>query len=375
MQFYKWEPETDATETILGGLRALQERRKAAGATTTIPVSIIIDTSVLGVAAPITEDHMPWVMERIEAYELEERYVDLTFAVAERGLLDQFGNLHVKTMVVDGEVAIITGANPEYQHNFDQPWHDLATVFYGDIVQGVLDDIDYTWQNAQTWICPSSFSDREMCLIPAEMPVHVVPQASRNSDANACAVMGLTRAPSVVSNNEIDNPQDQAFLAAFENAERVIKIETPNINDDAVKDAIWNAIERGVEVRIITSKEFNEVAEGFVGGPNGQNIDEFYRELALRGHEDACRKLQIRWYSQDGQEPIVGNGAYASHTKYSSFDDQVVIVGTTNMDTASWNFSHELNLAIDDADLASQLDSQLFDADWERAIVVDVCAD
>jgi len=68
-----------------------------------------------------------------------------------------------------------------------------------------------------------------------------------------------------------------------------------------------------------------------------------------------------------------GNGPRAAHTKYSSYDDQVVIVGTTNMDTASWNFSHELNLAIDDADTTADMDRRLFDADWERAIVVDEC--
>jgi phosphatidylserine/phosphatidylglycerophosphate/cardiolipin synthase-like enzyme len=173
----------------------------------------------------------------------------------------------------------------------------------------------------------------------------------------------------------VENPQDQAFLAAFNSATRVIKLETPNINDDAVKGAILEAVKRGVEVRLITSKGFNETSEGFVGGPNGENISELYRDLALLGVNDPCSKLQVRWYSRDGLEPIVGNGAYASHTKYSSIDDQVVIVGTTNMDTASWNFSHELNLAVDDTAMAQKLNAQLFDADWGKAVVVEECRD
>jgi phosphatidylserine/phosphatidylglycerophosphate/cardiolipin synthase-like enzyme len=88
---------------------------------------------------------------------------------------------------------------------------------------------------------------------------------------------------------------------------------------------------------------------------------------------DACERLRIRWYSRDGIEPVLGNGPYASHVKYASVDDEVVIVGTTNMDTPSWNFSHELDLAIDDADTTRGFDAQLFDADWERAIDVDQC--
>jgi phosphatidylserine/phosphatidylglycerophosphate/cardiolipin synthase-like enzyme len=375
MQFYKWEPETDATETILAGIRTLQDRRKGEGASKAIIVRIVIDTSALSVAAPATEEHMPWVMERIEAYELDPRYIDLRFFVVERGFLNQFGNLHVKTMVVDGRVAIITGANPEHQHDFDKPWHDLATVFYGDIVGGVLDDIDFTHRDAQRWTCSSHSSDREACLVASEPFVHRQAQNPAPVAANTCAVLALSRTPSVIANNAVDNPQDQAFLAAFNGATRVIKIETPNINDDAVKTAILDAVKRGVEVRLITSKEFNESSEGFVGGPNGANVAELYRDLALLGVSDACSKLQVRWYSRDGQAPIVGNGAYASHTKYSSVDDQIVIVGTTNMDTASWNFSHELNLAIDDNAMAQKLNTQLFDADWGKAVVVEECRD
>jgi phosphatidylserine/phosphatidylglycerophosphate/cardiolipin synthase-like enzyme len=374
MQFYKWEPETDATETILAGIKALEERRRGQGASSPIPVRILIDTSALGVAAPVTETHMPWVMERVEAYEIDPTYVDLRFAVLERGFLNQFANLHVKSMVVDGRVAMITGANPEHQHNFDEPCHDLGTVFYGDIVEGILEDIDYSWEGAQYWVCPSSSDERSICLAPASVPLHQAAAQGESLPGNACAVLGLSRTPSLTANNDIDNPQDQAFLAAFDGARQIIKIETPNINDDAVKAALLNAVKRGVEVRLITSKEFNETSEGFVGGPNGENVAELYRDLALLGVPDACSKLKVRWYSKDGLTPILGNGAYASHTKYSSMDEQIVIVGTTNMDTASWNFSHEFNLAIDDAELAKKLNQQLFDADWERALTTEECA-
>jgi phosphatidylserine/phosphatidylglycerophosphate/cardiolipin synthase-like enzyme len=83
---------------------------------------------------------------------------------------------------------------------------------------------------------------------------------------------------------------------------------------------------------------------------------------------DACKKLQIRWYSRDGLRPVVGNGIYASHAKYASVDDTVVIVGTANMDTQSWNNSRELNIIVDDADLATAWDAQLFVADWTRGV-------
>jgi phosphatidylserine/phosphatidylglycerophosphate/cardiolipin synthase-like enzyme len=140
-----------------------------------------------------------------------------------------------------------------------------------------------------------------------------------------------------------------------------------------VKAALRRAVLRGVEVRLITSYWFNQAAEGLVGGPNDQNVAELYADVAAAGVEDPCQQLQIRWYSRDGVVPVTGNGPYASHVKYTSVDDEVVIVGTTNMDTASWNFSHELNLAVDDPLVTAEYDRQLFDRDWARAIPVEAC--
>jgi phosphatidylserine/phosphatidylglycerophosphate/cardiolipin synthase-like enzyme len=370
IQVYKWEPGTDPTETILGGLAALQARRRETStAAPPVDVRIVIDTSVLGVAAPVTEEHMPLVEAQIAAYDLDPAHVRITLAAHERGLFDQFGNLHVKTFIVDGRVALITGANPEAQHNFEAPWHDIGTVVAGDVVLAMLDDFDHSYSRSFVWDCAAP----DDCLqAPAPLEHRFAP-GSTTAVASACHVLALSRQESNFPNNDVDNPQDQAFLAAFGAARRVLKIETPNINDDAAKNAIVAAVERGVEVRLITSKEFNEAAEGPVGGPNGDNVDGLYRRLASAGMNDACERLRIRWYSRDGIEPVLGNGPYASHVKYASVDDEVVIVGTTNMDTPSWNFSHELDLAIDDADTTRGFDAQLFDADWERAIDVDQC--
>jgi phosphatidylserine/phosphatidylglycerophosphate/cardiolipin synthase-like enzyme len=370
IQVYKWEPGTDPTETVLGGLAALEARRRAAGTTAPpVEVRIAIDTSVLGVAAPVTEEHMPLVEAQIAAYELDPAHVRVTLAAHERGLFDQVGNLHVKSFIVDGRVALITGANPEAQHNFDAPWHDIGTVVAGDVVLAMLDDFDHTYSRSFVWDCVAPGD----CLQAPSPIEHRFAPGSTTAVAGTCHVLALSRQESNLPNNDVDNPQDQAFVAAFGAARRVLKIETPNINDDAAKQAIVAAVERGVDVRIITSKEFNELAEELVGGPNGDNVDGLYRRLASAGMDDACERLRIRWYSHDGVDPVLGNGPYASHVKYASVDDQVVIVGTTNMDTPSWNFSHELNLAIDDADLTRGFDAQLFDADWERAIDVDQC--
>jgi phosphatidylserine/phosphatidylglycerophosphate/cardiolipin synthase-like enzyme len=76
----------------------------------------------------------------------------------------------------------------------------------------------------------------------------------------------------------------------------------------------------------------------------------------------------VRWYSRAGATAVFGNGEYASHAKYSSIDDEVVVVGTANMDTQSWNNSREVNVVVDDAAVTQAWDAQLFDADFGRGI-------
>ena len=117
-----------------------------------------------------------------------------------------------------------------------------------------------------------------------------------------------------------------------------------------------------------------DATAGHDAGPSGPRprVDGLFDEW--EGVEPSpCEGLQVRWYSHDGVAPVDGNGPWASHVKYASVDGQVVIFGTTNMDTASWNFSHELDWAIDDASVTTATDAQLFEPDWARAIPADGC--
>jgi phosphatidylserine/phosphatidylglycerophosphate/cardiolipin synthase-like enzyme len=91
------------------------------------------------------------------------------------------------------------------------------------------------------------------------------------------------------------------------------------------------------------------------------------------GARPACKRLQIRWYSDDGRSPILGNGAYASHAKYMSIDDRLAIVGSANMDTQAWNNSHETNVIVDDAATTQAWDQKMFSASFSRGIDVDAC--
>jgi phosphatidylserine/phosphatidylglycerophosphate/cardiolipin synthase-like enzyme len=190
-----------------------------------------------------------------------------------------------------------------------------------------------------------------------------VQTAASQGAGDACQTMLVTTrvADTNPVANSIDNPSDQAFIAAMAAATDHIRIQTPNLNDDAAKKAIVDAVKRGVRVDVVLSKGFNDDSEIYPGqgGTNDDNVQMLYDTIGAAGIPDKCDKLRFRWYTRDGVV-IDGNGIYASHAKYMSLDDNIVIVGTANMDTQSWNNSREVNVIVDDPAITQAWDKQMF---------------
>ena len=58
---------------------------------------------------------------------------------------------------------------------------------------------------------------------------------------------------------------------------------------------------------------------------------------------------------------------WTSHTKYMSVDNQVTVVGSSNMDNQSWYYSRELNIAIDHHEITRKWCNNVFRTDYFRA--------
>lgn len=358
LQTYVWEVGSDPANEILAGLTELA-RRRAAEAPTAPPVTVrfLIDASTVGFGS--STKTLPQLQASVDALGLDPARVRFELAAFYH---IAFGNLHVKTLVVDGRDAIITGANPQAHHNYDAPWRDSGYHLTGDVAVSLLADFDSAWRRGSLWTCGGDeavpFVD---CMAVPERPIYTVRRGAVAADT--CRTMlVITRQPDQdPTANRTDNTQDQALLAGFAAATTSIHMQTPNLNDDAAKTALLDAVKRGVQVDIVLSRGFNDVSEGLAqGGDNDMNVRMLYDDLAAAHVTGACDKLRVRWYSHDGRQPTYGNGYYASHAKYASIDDQVVVVGTANMDTQSWNNSREVNVAVDDRAIATAWDAQLF---------------
>jgi phosphatidylserine/phosphatidylglycerophosphate/cardiolipin synthase-like enzyme len=369
-QTFIWDGESVAAKTIIGALGRLQDRLRAEAPEAPVRVRIVVDASRLGLMSKRTSDIMPIIAAAIEEQHLDPSLVDWQIAAFEHTFL---GVTHSKTLVVDGVQAVITGANPEIVHDPGEPWHDSGYQVSGEVARALMADFDYAWNRAERWTCGSN-RDGNDCGHDTKPIDHAPLDIDLPTDTcKPILVIGRKRNANPF-NNRTDNTQDRAFLAAFTNATRRIRIETPNLNDDHAKKALLAAMEHGVVVELIVGKKFNEREENAPGqgGGNEKNVKQLYEKLAER--KIPCDRLQARWYSYDGKEPVVGNGPRASHTKYATIDGQVAIVGSTNMDTQSWNNAHEVDIVVDDAEIVRAWDGQLFEPDFSRAIPTEGCA-
>ncbi|HUS29775.1 MAG TPA: phosphatidylserine/phosphatidylglycerophosphate/cardiolipin synthase family protein [Kofleriaceae bacterium] len=372
LQTYVWEPGSDPANEILDGLAELNRNRMYANATSPVTVRFLFDVSTTSYGSRV--DALPLTWAAVEALKLDPRFVKFELAGVARSAT---GALHKKTLVVDGKLAFITGANPQAHHNYAAPWRDAGYRLDGEVALALQDDFDATWAAGMLWTCAGDVAGKwSACSAATQAIVREPVATTATAEADACQTMLVaTRvADSSPLANSTDNPSDQAFIAAMGAATDHVRIQTPNLNDDAAKKAIVDAVKRGVRVDVVLSKGFNDSTEVYPGqgGTNEDNVQMLYDTLGAAGVPDKCDKLRFRWYTRNGVV-VDGNGLYASHAKYMSLDDSIVIVGTSNMDTQSWNNSREINVVVDDPAITQAWDRQMFVPEMAAGEQVDYC--
>jgi len=128
------------------------------------------------------------------------------------------------------------------------------------------------------------------------------------------------------------------FQALINSARRTIRITTPYfLPDRSARQALIEAIERGVTVQILTAGPF---------------IDhKIIRTLSHRS---------VRHLLQAGAE-IYEYGPSMIHAKLMTVDGLWNVVGSTNFDHRSFALNDEVNLAVLDRQLAATIESDFFE--------------
>jgi len=372
--FYKWEAASQGARLIGDGLIAAQVRRTPDDP---LLVRIVVDDveDLTGPSRDINnlyDSQKDWINRGLDLSR-----VHLQLGTSPRPT-QAAAAMHDKIIVVDSRYVLVTGAQPQPANDplsSQDPsgWHDTGYLFEGDAAISALAAFEQTWTgDAVHWDCrPQSLSfdcDKRANHFPQPSRDWAPSFGSQSPGDIPLLAVGRTKAGNPF-NNDTNNPQDIAWLRVMDYATSSLHIETPNINDDAFQAAVKRAVARGVSVRLVTSLGFNDFRQDLpsLGGDNLEVAGRLRQQI--RNETPWYQDLfQLKWYSRDGIEPLMGNGIGANHTKYMTMDNQMAVVGSGNMDTASWNIIHEFNLLIDDPSTTWELENNVFLPDWYRSV-------
>ncbi len=265
---------------------------------------------------------------------------------------------HDKSIIVDRSQVLVSNINmenaadPTWADPNGNDWYQMAMLLQGEIAGVAASEATSAWthagaitasqQGAATWSIPTMTSPGGTGCTP---------------------MLALGREVTAGENSSAD----QGFAALFTNAQQVLHLQTPNLNDTGALNALVQAT-NNVDVYVVLSKGFTGWTED-LPGEGGSNVDVVSDTLPdmLQNAGNPC-SLHIRWYATSDNPGVAVDGTYvtgASHAKFASADSQVAIVGSQNMDTQSWQVSREFSVAIDDATTTQTLDAA-FQTVWDR---------
>jgi phosphatidylserine/phosphatidylglycerophosphate/cardiolipin synthase-like enzyme len=160
------------------------------------------------------------------------------------------------------------------------------------------------------------------------------------------------------------------FLTTLINAaSQSIYIQSPNVNSPPVLPALTSALRRGVNVKIVTNTGMMIVEQLVTAGTLTEcALRKLHRtwaqDVARNRHQPDIEaalpqvgELEM-WYYEASPPGTARGGADApakSHLKLTVVDDEIVVLGSGNMDRASWYTSQELGVAFFSRGLANKV--------------------
>jgi cardiolipin synthase len=215
---------------------------------------------------------------------------------------------HRKVLVVDGLVGFM-GSQNMVDRSYNKSgnirrglrWKDLMVRLQGPVVAGVNAIFITDW-----------YAETGELLTRETDPVHAVP----TTDAIDCQV--VPSGPGFDKENNL-----RLFNALVYSAQRRLIIVSPYfVPDDSMLYAITTAAERGVEVQLFAC----EVADQAV----------VYH--AQRSYYETLLESGVRIFLY--KKPVV------LHAKHFTVDDDVAVVGSSNMDMRSFSLNFEVSLLV-----------------------------
>ncbi|KAK1012551.1 hypothetical protein LTR91_001794 [Friedmanniomyces endolithicus] len=278
-----------------------------------------------------------------------------------------FSVMHPKFVIIDRERVLLPSCNVSWEN-----WFEGCIDLRGSVVLQFVQFWQCFWASdgdQQTIIRFITSSNPNNAATPiVRATVSARGWYSSNLDVQAVPAMFLPSPhhrfdlPWLSSNRPPPTPLNIYLLTLLARAEREIYIQTPNLTSEVVLSELLAALERGVDVTIVTSRKLMRLEQMITAGTTTgrcvRRLRTRYEELRQRDETASDGDLElglvaqrpgrliIRYYEPrvasdpDVVEPV------QSHLKLTLIDSKIAVLGSGNMDRASWHTSQELGLAL-----------------------------
>ena len=300
-----------------------------------------------------------------------------------------FSVMHPKFIIIDRQTVVLPSCNISWEEWFEGaitctgPIVDQFTKFYEEYwLRQTPPDLPATTQeDSKPWhanIAETSdlghanivthFSSTTKSSTISAIPTVFLPSPHRrNPRFQPFASTELVTAP--------PTPLNSFVLTLLSKAEKSIRIQSPNVTSPPVLSAILAALQRGIDVSILTSSRLMILEQLVTAGTTTSRcintLIKRYKKLVPCGptydEETAIAmprlgRLRVSYFEPKGgpkKRGQEGSEPQQSHLKMMIADSEVVVLGSGNLDRASWFTSQELGVAFFDKGFVGQVESMV----------------
>ncbi|KIX01738.1 uncharacterized protein Z518_09464 [Rhinocladiella mackenziei CBS 650.93] len=282
-----------------------------------------------------------------------------------------FGIIHSKYVIVDRALAIIPSCNVSWER-----WAEVAIPIRGPVVEHL-----YSFH--------SDFWDRDNGRPRAPKGMNSAPSDRTAGSSYRTALTTLLPSPhtpallpnylhaqSLAGHCPCIPPVPPAFPPTpllttthhlLSTARSNITMLTPNLTEPSVLEALREGLERGVDVRIYTNRSLMTVEQLVTAG----NTTPRCVEALKKGSQEPGMRgtLDVVYFDDDVPQQVPEDRKETIpvklHAKVTIVDDTRILLGSGNMDAASWKTSQELGILIEREEVVSEFKQKWSDEIFE----------
>jgi phosphatidylserine/phosphatidylglycerophosphate/cardiolipin synthase-like enzyme len=162
-------------------------------------------------------------------------------------------------------------------------------------------------------------------------------------------------------------PLNLFTLELFHSAQDLIYIQTPNLTSPPILHAILEALDRGIDVHIMTSARLMILEQLVLAGTTTSrcvnNLVKRYKTVrharASSADEETgllpAGRLRVEYYEPTPTEEREAGEPIHSHLKLTIVDGKWTVLGSGNLDRPSWYTSQELGVAFHSEELSRRI--------------------